>query len=97
MNRTSLVVDDSSTMRQMVAFTLKGAGYEVTEAPDGAAALVELDKAKLNVVITDLNMPVVDGVSFITAARRKAAGRAVPILMLTTESQESKRQSCPLR
>jgi two-component system, chemotaxis family, chemotaxis protein CheY len=92
MPRAALVVDDSSTMRQMVAFTLCGAGYSVVEAPDGAAALRELERASFNLVITDLNMPIMDGVTFIREARRKPNGRAVPILMLTTESQEAKRQ-----
>lgn len=92
MAKTALVVDDSSTMRQMVAFTLKGAGYDVVEAPDGAAALGQLATTTFNVVITDLNMPVMDGVTFIREARRKPSCLAVPILMLTTESQEGKRQ-----
>ncbi len=92
MSKVALIVDDSATMRQMVAFTLRQAGFETVEAGDGQAALGELQKKTFQLVITDLNMPVLDGVGFIRAARQQAAHRFTPILMLTTESLASKRQ-----
>jgi len=92
MPKRALVVDDSATMRQMVTFTLTQAGYQTVEAPDGAEAVKALDTGVFQVVITDLNMPVMDGVTFIREARKHPAARGVPILMLTTESQEQKRQ-----
>lgn len=84
-----LSVDDSGSIRQMVTFTLKGAGYEVIEAVDGQDAL---EKAKLNtvdVVLTDQNMPRMDGLTLIKNLRAMPAYSNVPILMLTTESGEA--------
>ncbi len=92
MTKSALIVDDSPTMRQMVAFTLRQAGFEITEAADGQLALSELEKKTFQLVITDLNMPVLDGVGFIRAARKNVAHRFTPILMLTTESQDSRKQ-----
>lgn len=92
MAKSALVVDDSDVMRRLVAFTLRDAGFEVTQAADGRKALDCLGSASFNLIITDLNMPVMDGVTFITEARKHSTHRYVPILMLTTESQESKRQ-----
>jgi two-component system, chemotaxis family, chemotaxis protein CheY len=86
MAKTILSVDDSSSIRQMVSFTLKGAGYEVVEATDGQEGL---DKAKAKVVdlvLTDQNMPRMDGLTLIKNLRAMAAYKSVPILMLTTES-----------
>lgn len=91
MAKTALVVDDSTSMRQMVAFTLKSAGFTVLEAADGAAALRQLEAGPVQLIITDLNMPVMDGISFIRQVRSRPAFRFTPILMLTTESQESKK------
>lgn len=84
-----LSVDDSGSIRQMVTFTLKGAGYEVIEAVDGQDAL---EKAKMNtvdVVLTDQNMPRMDGLTLIKNLRAMPAYSNVPILMLTTESGEA--------
>lgn len=84
-----LSVDDSGSIRQMVTFTLKGAGYEVIEAVDGQDAL---EKAKMNtvdVVLTDQNMPRMDGLTLIKNLRAMPAYSTVPILMLTTESGEA--------
>ena len=92
MPRTALVVDDSLTMRQMVSFTLKQAGFGVLEAGDGQDALEQLDAAHVDLLVTDLNMPRVDGIAFIRALRGRKASKYTPVLMLTTESQESKRQ-----
>ena len=89
MSKTVLVVDDSVSMRQMVTFTLKGAGFEVVEAGDGKEAVAKLNGgAKPNLVITDLNMPNMDGISLIKEIRGMAAHKFTPVLMLTTESAD---------
>lgn len=93
MGKTVLVVDDSVSMRQMVSFTLKGAGFEVVEAGDGKEAVDKLNGgAKPNLVITDLNMPNMDGISLIKAIRGMAAFKFTPVLMLTTESSGDKKK-----
>ncbi|WP_211112234.1 response regulator [Azospirillum soli] len=86
-----LTVDDSRTMRDMVAFTLKGAGYEVVEAGDGQQALSVIAANKVDLVITDLNMPVMDGLTLIRRLRATPAHKTLPILMLTTEADEKKK------
>lgn len=86
-----LTVDDSRTMREMVAFTLKSAGYDVVEAADGQQALTALAGHKVDLVITDLNMPVMDGLTLIRKVRAIPANRTLPILMLTTESDDKKK------
>ncbi len=94
MGKTALIVDDSSSMRQMVGFTLKGAGFTVIEGGNGQEALDRLSGApggKVDIIITDLNMPVMDGLTFIKQVRTRAMLRFTPILMLTTESQESRK------
>ena len=91
MAKRVMTVDDSKTMRDMVAFTLRSAGFVVTAAEDGKQALALLATNPVDVVITDLNMPVMDGVALIRALRADARWRAVPILMLTTESDSSKK------
>jgi two-component system, chemotaxis family, chemotaxis protein CheY len=91
MSKVILTVDDSSTIRQMVKFTLSGAGYTVIEAKDGQDALDKLD-ASLGLVITDLNMPNLDGIGLIRQVRTHPACKGVPILMLTTESQDARKQ-----
>ncbi len=84
-----LAADDSRTILQMVGFTLKGAGYDVIEAPDGQAALNLAQKQAFDLVITDLNMPGLDGISLTKALRGLSSYRFTPILMLTTEAGES--------
>lgn len=86
-----LTVDDSRTMRDMVSFTLRGAGYDVVEAPDGQAAMTAIAAAKVDLVITDLNMPVMDGLTLIRKLRAIPTHRSLPILMLTTEADEKKK------
>jgi len=86
-----LTVDDSRTMRDMVSFTLKGAGYEVVEAADGQQALNVIGGTKVDLVITDLNMPVMDGLTLIKRLRAMPTHRTLPILMLTTESDDGKK------
>jgi two-component system chemotaxis response regulator CheY len=92
MSKTVLVVDDSSSMRQMVTFTLQSAGYETVEGSNGREALVNSEAKTIDLVITDLNMPEMDGISLIRELRAKEAFKFTPILMLTTESQAGKKQ-----
>jgi two-component system chemotaxis response regulator CheY len=87
-----LAVDDSASMRQMVSFTLKGAGYEVAEAADGVQALAAAKGRSFNLVITDVNMPNMDGISLIKELRALPGYRFTPLLMLTTESSPEKKQ-----
>ncbi|MFM9890697.1 MAG: response regulator [Rickettsiales bacterium] len=87
-----LAVDDSKTMREMVSFTLKSAGYEVMEAEDGKAALNSLGGLKIDAVITDLNMPNMNGFELIRALRANPLYKFTPILMLTTEGDASKKE-----
>lgn len=91
MAKRILTVDDSRTIREMVAFTLRKAGYEVSEAEDGLKAIMALKAAPVDVIITDLNMPIMDGVKLIQTLRADPKFRSVPILMLTTESDSSKK------
>lgn len=91
MAHSLLIVDDSASMRQMVTFTLKDAGYEVIAANNGKDALTKLDGAKISMVITDLNMPEMDGIELIRQLRGKPGFKFTPIVMLTTESQETKK------
>ncbi|MCA9058479.1 MAG: response regulator, partial [Planctomycetaceae bacterium] len=83
---------DSTSMRQMVSFTLKQSGFDVIEGADGQDALKNVAGHNVNLVVTDLNMPVMDGLSLIRALRAKPEYKFTPILMLTTESQDSKKQ-----
>lgn len=92
MAKIIMTVDDSASVRQMVAFTLKSAGYEVVEAVDGRDALAKLQGRKVNMVITDLNMPNMDGIELTRALRGDAGHKFVPIVLLTTESQDNKKQ-----
>jgi len=80
-------------MRRMVATTLEMAGYTVSEAEDGVAALETVKKNKFNLILTDLNMPNMDGISLIKAVRALPEYRFTPILMLTTESQTALKQA----
>ena len=92
MGKTILIVDDSATIRQVVGMTLKGAGYEVMEACDGKDALTKLDGKKINLIISDVNMPNMDGITFVKEAKKLASYKFTPVIMLTTESQDSKKQ-----
>lgn len=92
MAKKILAVDDSKTMREMVSFTLKSAGYDVMEAEDGKAALATLGGAKVDAVITDLNMPNMNGFELIRALRANPLYKFTPILMLTTEGDSSKKE-----
>lgn len=90
--RKVLVVDDSVSMRQMVGFTLRQGGFEVVEAEHGEDALKKLQGASIDLILTDLNMPVMDGITLIQNIRKDPAHKSKPILMLTTEGLASKKQ-----
>lgn len=86
MAKTILAVDDSTSIRQMVSFTLKGAGYDVVEAVDGQDGLDKAKSKSINLVLTDQNMPKMDGLSLIKSLRGLPQYKTTPILMLTTEA-----------
>ena len=92
MTRTILTVDDSRTMRDMLRMALVGAGFNVVEAVDGEHGLEVLSAHRPDVIITDINMPNLDGFGFIEGVRRDARHGATPILVLTTESDPDKKQ-----
>ena len=91
MTRSVLVVDDSASMRMMVAHTLTQSGFQVVESHDGNDALEKLAKQKFQLVITDLNMPKLDGIGLIKAIRAKPELRFMPVLMLTTEALQQRK------
>jgi len=91
MGKVILTVDDSASVRQMVGFTLRGAAYNVSEAVDGCDALSKLS-GEIQLIITDLNMPRMDGIELIKQVRTNSKNKYVPILVLTTESQATKKQ-----
>ncbi len=93
MGKKVLVVDDSASMRQMISFTLKGAGYETVEASDGKQGLEEAKKSKFDLVFTDVNMPGMDGLTFTSELRKLPAFKFVPILVLTTEAGTDKKMA----
>jgi two-component system chemotaxis response regulator CheY len=91
MAKTIMVVDDSASLRQVVKIALSGAGYDVLEAADGKDALGKLTGQKVHLIISDVNMPNMDGITFVKEAKKLPAYKFTPIIMLTTESQESKK------
>jgi two-component system chemotaxis response regulator CheY len=91
MSKVVLTVDDSKTIREMVSFTLKNHGFEVLEAEDGQQALSVLGDKDVHVIITDLNMPNMDGFELMRQLRANPKYKFVPILMLTTESDDAKK------
>lgn len=92
MAKTILIIDDSASLRQVVKMALTGAGYNVIEAGDGQAALALLDGRQVNMAVCDINMPVMNGIEFVKAAKKLSAYKFMPILMLTTESQDAKKE-----
>lgn len=90
--KTALVVDDSPSMRMLVTHTLSEAGFKILEGGNGQEALKALSGGSVQLIITDLNMPVMDGIEFIKEVRKVPQYKFTPILMLTTESQASKKQ-----
>ena len=89
MSKTILTVDDSASIRQMVAMTLKSAGHQVLEAGNGAEGFDKATANSVDAVITDLNMPVMNGIEFIRKYRQHPMSKGVPIILLTTESDEA--------
>lgn len=91
MAKTVLIVDDSAAIRQVVAITLKNAGFETIEAVDGKDALAKLTGQRVHLMISDVNMPNMDGISFVKEVKARAEYKFTPIIMLTTESAEDKK------
>ena len=92
MAKKILVVDDSASLREVVSIALRTAGYDVSEAVDGKDALSKLGGGKINLVICDVNMPVMDGITFVREVKKRAEYRFLPVIMLTTESRESRKE-----
>jgi two-component system chemotaxis response regulator CheY len=91
MGKTILVVDDSASVRQVVGIALRGAGYDVIEGVDGTDGLAKLDGRKVHLIISDVNMPRMDGITFVKEAKKLPNYRFTPIIILTTESEEKKK------
>ena len=91
MSKTILIVDDSASLRQVVSIALKGAGYDTIEACDGKDALTKLNGGKIHLIISDVNMPNMDGISFLKEVKKHPSYKFTPVIMLTTESQEAKK------
>jgi two-component system chemotaxis response regulator CheY len=92
MSKRVMTVDDSATVRQVLQMTLEGAGYEVLQAVDGVDALRKLSSESVDMLVTDLNMPNMDGIALIKEVRQDPGNRFMPIVMLTTESQPEKKE-----
>jgi two-component system chemotaxis response regulator CheY len=93
MAKTILIVDDSSSLRTVVKIALNRAGYEVVEAGDGVQGLAALEKtAKVHLIVSDVNMPNMDGITFVTKVKQHPRHKFVPVVMLTTEGQDDKKQ-----
>ena len=91
MGKLILIVDDSASLRQVVGIALKGAGYDVVEASDGRDALGKLTGQKVNLIISDVNMPNMDGITFVKEVKKLSSYKFTPVMMLTTESQQDKK------
>lgn len=93
MAKTILIVDDSSSLRGLVKLALTRAGYAVLEAGDGRQALAQVEKAgKINLIVSDVNMPVMDGISFLQELKKNVRHKFTPVIMLTTEDEAAKMQ-----
>lgn len=93
MAKKILLVDDSASVRQVVGIALRRAGYETCEAANGQEALALLDGEKLNLIISDVNMPVMNGIEFVKAVKQHPTSKFTPIVMLTTEGQDDMKQA----
>ena len=91
MAKIVMIVDDSASLRQVVSMTLKGAGYDVVEACDGRDALCKLGGQKVHLVISDVNMPNMDGLTFVREMKKNPVYKFTPVIMLTTEAGEDKK------
>ncbi len=92
MGKKILFVDDSASMRQVVGMAIGGAGYEVVTAVDGKDGCAKLDQGRYDAIITDLNMPNMNGLEFIKAVKQHASNKFSPVIMLTTESSAALKQ-----
>jgi two-component system chemotaxis response regulator CheY len=92
MAKLIMIVDDSASLRQVVGLTLKDAGYDVVEGADGLDALSKLTGQKVHLIISDVNMPNMNGIEFVKAVKQLPSYRFTPIIMLTTESQEERKR-----
>ena len=92
MSKTIMIVDDSASLRQVVSISLRGAGYEVIEASDGQDATSKLTGQKVHLIISDVNMPNMDGITFVKNVKQMPNYKFTPVIMLTTESQDGKKQ-----
>ena len=92
MAKTIMIIDDSISLRQVVAIALSGAGYEVMEACDGQDAVAKLTGQKVHLMICDVNMPNMDGITFLKTIRQNPSYKFTPIIMLTTEASEEKKR-----
>lgn len=92
MAKTILIADDAASMRGLICMTLRSKGYEVIEAEDGQCALDRLDGIKVDLIVSDLNMPNMDGIELIKAVKSDPRYKFVPIVMLTTESQAERKE-----
>jgi two-component system chemotaxis response regulator CheY len=93
MAKTIMIVDDSASLRQVVSIALKGAGYDVLEGRDGQDALTKLTGQKVNLIVSDVNMPNMDGLTFVAEVKKLPAYRFTPVIMLTTESSDEKKMA----
>jgi two-component system chemotaxis response regulator CheY len=91
MGKRILIVDDSSSMRTVAGIALRGAGYEVLEAGNGQEGIARLDGERIHLIISDVNMPVMDGIEFLKAVKRHPNYRFTPVIMLTTEAGEDRK------
>jgi two-component system chemotaxis response regulator CheY len=96
MKKTILIADDSESVREVVSFTLENAGYHVLSSVDGEDAMKHLNGSDIHLVVTDLHMPKMDGISLIREIRANESYKGVPILFLTTESQNSKKEEAKM-
>ncbi len=92
MAKNIMIVDDSASLRQVVAIALRGAGYDVIEAQNGQDALGKLDGKKIHLIISDVNMPVMDGITLVKEVKKLPAYKFTPIIMLTTEGADAKKK-----
>ena len=92
MAKTILIVDDSVSVRQVLSILLKSAGFTVLEAEDGRDALAKLTGQKIHLIVSDVNMPNMDGITFVKAVKQLPSYKFTPIIMLTTESQEASKR-----
>jgi len=92
MAKKIMVIDDSASLREVIGIALASAGYEVVQAENGQDALGKLDGCKISLVICDVNMPQMDGITFVREIKKRPSHRFVPVVMLTTEASEARKQ-----